>query len=161
MARPQRYFGSATSSMDAKNRINIPAKFRSRFPAATDGKVLLYVMPGPDFRHLEVFDLEGGERRIEELTGGEGLPDAQQRHRQYLLSLVEQVELDAQGRILLPKVHVEYAKLKGEVIVSGAGDHLQICDPDEARNENVPVHLERMDPSQIAEIFNGARPKQA
>lgn len=161
MARPQRYFGSATSSMDAKNRINIPAKFRSKFPASADGKVLVYVMPGPDFRHLEVFDVESGERRVEELTGGGGLPGAQQRLSQYLLSLVEQLEIDGQGRILLPKAHVEYAKLKGEVIVSGAGDHLQICDPDEARNENVPVNLEKMDPAQIAEIFNGVRPKQA
>lgn len=161
MARPQRYFGSATSSMDAKNRINIPAKFRSRFPASADGKVFVYVMPGPDFRHLEVFDIEGGERRIEELTGGEGLPDAQQRSRQYLLSLVEQVEMDGQGRILLPRQHVDYAKLSGDVIVSGAGDHLQICDPDTARTEQVPVNLEKMDPAQIAEIFNGARPKQA
>ncbi len=161
MARPQRYFGSAVSSMDAKNRINIPAKFRSRFPASADGKVLVYVMPGPDFRHLEVFDHEGGERRVEELTGNAGLPDAQQRSRQNLLSLVEQVEMDAQGRILLPKQHVEYAKLRGEVIVSGAGDHLQICDPDEARTERVPVNLDKMDPAQIAEIFNGAMPKQA
>lgn len=160
MAKPQRYFGSAVSSMDAKNRINIPAKFRSRFPVSADGKVLVYVMPGPDFRHLEVFDSEGGERRIDELTGAEGLPDAQQRSRQYLLSLVEQVEMDAQGRILLPRQHVEYAKLRGDVIVSGAGDHLQICDPDEARTEKVPVNLDKMDPAQIAEIFNGANPKQ-
>lgn len=160
MAKPQRYFGSAVSSMDAKNRITLPAKFRSKFPAGADGKILVYVMPGPDFHHLEVFDVDGGERRVEELTGGEGLPNDQQRRSQYLLSLVEQVEVDSQGRILLPKQHVEYAKLKGEVIVSGAGDHLQICDPDEAKHEQVPVNLEMMDPAKIAAIFNGATPKQ-
>lgn len=161
MAKPQRYFGSAVSSMDAKNRITIPAKFRTKFPANADAKVLVYVMPGPDFRHLEVFDTEGGERRIEELSGGSGLPGPHQRQSQALLSLVEQIEVDAQGRILLPKQHVDYAKLKGDVIVSGAGDHLQICDPDEARTEKVPVNLDKMDPAQIAEIFNGAMPKQA
>lgn len=160
MAKPQRYFGSAVTSMDAKNRITIPAKFRSKLPASADSKVLVYVMPGPDFRHLAVFDAEGGERRIEELTGVEGLPGEQQRQRQYLLSLVEQVEVDAQGRILLPKHHVDYAKLKGEVIVTGAGDHLQVCDPDEARTKDVPVNLDKMDPAQIAKIFNGAMTPQ-
>ncbi|MBE7492863.1 MAG: hypothetical protein HS108_14065 [Planctomycetes bacterium] len=161
MAKPQRYFGSAVSSLDAKNRINVPAKFRSRFPVSQDNKVFVYVMPGPDFRHLEVFDSEQGERRVDELTGGHGLPDAQQRSRQSLLGLVEQVELDGQGRILLPKHLVDYARLKGEVIVSGAGDHLQICDPDEARTQSVPVHPDQLDPTQIAEIYNGAMPKQA
>lgn len=160
MAKPQRYFGSATSSMDAKNRITIPAKFRSKFPAGADGKVLVYVMPGPDFRHLAVFDMDAGERRIEELTGGEGLPGEQQRHRQNLLSLVEQVELDSQGRVLLPKQHVDYARLKGEAVVTGAGDHLQICDAGAVSNEQVPVSLDKMDPAQIAEIFNGAMSKK-
>jgi DNA-binding transcriptional regulator/RsmH inhibitor MraZ len=67
--------------------------------------------------------------------------------------------VDAQGRILLPKHHVDYAKLRGEVIVTGAGDHLQVCDPDEARTEKVPVNLDKMDPAQISEIFNGAMPQ--
>jgi MraZ protein len=143
--------------MDAKNRITIPAKFRSKFPVSSDGKTLLYVMIGPDFRHLAVFDQHDGERRIDELTGIAGLPGEEQRKRQQLLAYVEQIELDKQGRILLPKEHVAYANLKSEVVISGAGDHLQICDPDEARAVSAPVSVEKLDPQTVANIYNSTR----
>ncbi|MCA8918390.1 MAG: hypothetical protein KDB68_16790 [Planctomycetes bacterium] len=160
MAGLPKYFGLATTSMDAKNRITIPAKFRSKLPATSDGKTLLYVMIGADFRHLDIFDQESGEKRIEALTGDSGLPGETQRRRQQLLSMMEQVELDKQGRILLPKNHVAYAKLQSEVVVSGAGDHMQIYDPSEADEVAAPVAIEKLDPSAVSAIYNSTLPEQ-
>jgi MraZ protein len=160
MAGTARYFGFATSSLDNKNRVTVPAKFRSKLPASADGKTLLYVMIGPDFRHLEVFDQPSGERRIEELTGGEGLPSEEQRRRQHLLAYVEQVELDKQGRVLLPKELVSYANIQGEVVVSGAGDHIKIFDPREAEAGAAPVSAEKLDPQAVATIYNSTLPEQ-
>lgn len=160
MAGTPKYFGLASTSIDAKNRITIPAKFRSKLPAGSDGKTLLYVIVGADFRHLDVFDQESGERRIEELTGRGGLPGQDQRRRQQLLALVEQVEIDRQGRVLLPKSHVAYAKLEGEVVVSGAGDHLQIYDPGEAEEVAAPVSIDKLDPASVADIYNNTLPEQ-
>lgn len=160
MAGKAKYYGLATTSMDAKNRITIPAKFRSKLPAGSDGKTHLYVIVGADFRHLDIFDQESGERRIEELTGQSGLPGQDQRRRQQLLALVEQVELDKQGRVLLPKDHVVYARLKGEVVVSGAGDHLQVYDPGEAEEVAAPVSIDKLDPDAVADIYNSTLPEQ-
>ncbi len=160
MAETAKFFGLATSTMDAKNRVTIPAKFRSKLPASSDGKTLLYVMIGPDFRHLAVFDQQNGERRIAELTGSTGLPGEEQRRRQQLLAFVEQVELDKQGRVLLPREHVGYANLKSEIVVSGAGDHMQFYDPEEARAVAAPVSVEKLDPQAVANIYNSTLPEQ-
>lgn len=160
MAGLPRYFGLATTSMDSKNRITIPAKFRSKLPATSDGKTLLYVMIGADFRHLDIFDSESGARRIEALTGQDGLPGEDQRKRQQFLAMVEQVEVDKQGRILLPKSHVGYAMLKSEVVVSGAGDHMQVYDEAQAGEVSAPVNIEKLDPSAVSAIYNSTLPEQ-
>jgi MraZ protein len=146
--------------MDSKNRITIPAKFRSRLPASADGRTLLYVMIGADFRHLDIFDQESGEKRIEALTGNSGLPGEDQRRRQQLLAMMEQVELDKQGRILLPKTHAGYANLKSEVVISGAGDHMQVFDAGEADVLAAPVDIEKLDPTQVSAIYNSTLPEQ-
>lgn len=160
MAGLPRYFGLATTSMDSKNRITIPAKFRSKLPASSDGKTLLYVMIGADFRHLDIFDSESGLRRIEALTGQDGLPNEEQRRRQQFLAMVEQVEVDKQGRILLPKSHVGYAMLKSEVVVSGAGDHMQVYDEAQAEEVSAPVNIEKLDPGAVSAIYNSTLPEQ-
>jgi MraZ protein len=146
--------------MDAKNRITLPAKFRSKLPVANDGRTLLYVMVGADFRHLDIFDQEGGQARIEALTGETGLPTEKQRQRQQFLAMVEQVEMDRQGRLLLPKSHVSYANLKSEVMISGAGDHMQVYDSAEAEAGNAPVSIEQLNPSAVSALYNSTLPEQ-
>ncbi|MBX3458784.1 MAG: hypothetical protein KF696_02325 [Planctomycetes bacterium] len=160
MASAPRYFGLASTTVDSKNRITIPAKFRSRLPVSSDGKTFVYVTIGPDFRHLALFDQISGEQRIEDLTGKAGLPGEGQRRQQQLLGWFEQAEVDKAGRILLPKGHLEYARLKSEVVVSGAGDHLQIFDPQEAGEGNAPVSAEKLDPLAVARIYNSTLPEQ-
>jgi DNA-binding transcriptional regulator/RsmH inhibitor MraZ len=62
--------------------------------------------------------------------------------------------------VLLPKDHVAYARLKGEVVVSGAGDHLQIYDPGEAEEVAAPVSIDKLDPDAVADIYNSTLPEQ-
>jgi MraZ protein len=160
MASAPRYFGLATTSMDAKNRITLPAKFRSKLPVSNDGKTSLFVILGADFRHLDIFDAESGQARVDALTGQTGIPGEVQRKRQQFLGMVEIVEMDAQGRMLLPKSHVAYANLKSEVVVSGAGDHMQLYDPSEAAAANALVSIETLDPSAVSKIYNSTLPEQ-
>jgi MraZ protein len=160
MAGLPKYFGLASTSIDAKNRITIPAKFRNKLPTQPDGKAVLFVMPGADFRHLDIFDSESGTQRIAELTGDGKLPTDEQRRKQRLLGMMEQVELDRQGRVLLPKGHVAYARLKGDVVVSGCGDHLQVYIANEATEVEAAVSIEDMNPDDVAEIYNNTLSEQ-
>ncbi|HRJ77972.1 MAG TPA: hypothetical protein PLF37_05610 [Planctomycetota bacterium] len=157
MVGVSRYIGEAQTIIDAKNRITLPAKFRGRLPVSPDGSILLYVMPGPEFPCLEVFDMVSGERRIAELTGEAGLPGAEQLRRQSLLGMMELCECDKQGRILLPAKHVGWAKLKGEVRVSGRGDRLLLYCAEEAKTFNALLDLDDLDPAQIAKLYEAAK----
>lgn len=160
MAGLPKYFGLATTSIDAKNRITIPAKFRKKLPTQSDGKAVLYVMYGADFRCLDIFDSESGALRMAELSGESGLPSALQRERKRMMARVEEVELDKQGRVLLPKDHVEWAGLKGEVLVAGCGDHLEVYVSGAAAAVGAPVPNEDLDPTAIAGLYNGTLPEQ-
>ncbi len=156
MQVPPRYFGQAETTIDAKNRITLPAKFRGKLPASPDGPILLYVVPGAEFRHLDLFDSESGMTRINALTGGSGLPGAGQRSRQSLLKNLEEVECDRQGRILLPRKHVEWARLSGTVIVAGAGDHMQVYTAEQARAADALADLDELDPAKIGKLYDDA-----
>lgn len=49
--------------------------------------------------------------------------------RRYLFSAAEEVDLDSQGRFVIPKPLLKYAKLEGEVVLVGTGDHFEIWNP--------------------------------
>lgn len=46
--------------------------------------------------------------------------------RRYLFSGSQSVELDAQGRIIIPSALLDFASVKGDVAIIGAGDHFEI-----------------------------------
>ncbi len=46
--------------------------------------------------------------------------------RRYLFSSSEPVEPDNQGRIVIPSALLDFASVKKEVTVIGAGDHFEI-----------------------------------
>ena len=46
--------------------------------------------------------------------------------RRYFFAAAEKIEIDKLGRILLPAQLKEYASIRSEVVVIGAGDHFEI-----------------------------------
>lgn len=152
-----RYIGEAATIIDAKNRITLPAKFRSKLPTSPDGSIVLLVAPGPDYPSLEIFDAESGARRMDELVGESGLPDEEQRRRQEVLGQIEYCECDKQGRLLLPAKHVAYAKLTGEVRVSGRGSYLLLFSPEQAKASGRLIELESLEPAAIGKLYEQAK----
>lgn len=48
--------------------------------------------------------------------------------QRFLFSGSEPVELDAQGRFVIPSALLDFARVKGQVVIIGAGDHFEIWD---------------------------------
>ncbi|PIS15181.1 division/cell wall cluster transcriptional repressor MraZ [Candidatus Shapirobacteria bacterium CG09_land_8_20_14_0_10_38_17] len=48
--------------------------------------------------------------------------------RRYLFSRATIVKYDQQGRAVIPQPLIDYAQLKSEIVVVGAGDHFEIWD---------------------------------
>ncbi len=113
------FTGEFKHTLDGKNRISIPAKFRD-----LAGEVI-YVTRGLD-SCLFLFsksDWEEFSRRLAELPISN--KDARKFARTFL-SGASECSLDKQGRILLPQYLVDYAGIEKEAYINGAGARMEI-----------------------------------
>lgn len=130
------FTGQAEATIDAKQRLAVPAKFRNRWDPASEGSTW-FCIPWPQTGSLRLYtekthnELFTAGRRDPSLT-----PDADQAELDVILhSITEQVDIDANNRIRLPKWQVEQLGLPKEVIVLGAGDRLEIRSRDDWQSE--------------------------
>ena len=131
--------GEYTHNLDAKGRMAIPAKFRTKLTAGA------IITRGLD-HCLFVFDSKEWEILAQKLIA---LPLAQANSRAFvrlMLAGATDVELDKQGRILIPDYLREYAGLKKQAIVAGFYNRIEIWDS-EAWQDTKPrlkSHLMRL-----------------
>lgn len=111
--------GQFEHTLDAKGRINFPAKFRE------DMGNRFILTKGLD-NCIAVYSLEEWERWEKKLSA---LPDSKSRQlKRFFFASATDVEPDKQGRIVLPAVLREYAGLTKDVVVIGASDRAEIWD---------------------------------
>jgi transcriptional regulator MraZ len=120
--------GTHEHTLDDKNRLTLPARFRRAF---ADGVVVSRGMDGC----LAVYPLPEWERMWERLARLDTLSAEARRIRRYFFSGAVADELDRQGRVAVPGPLKEYAKLDRDVVVAGVHDHLEIWDRAHWRRE--------------------------
>jgi len=118
----QLLLGEYDFTLDAKNRVAIPARLR---PAFAEGAFITY-----GFEHcLAVYPPEQWERFVNERTAD--LPEMSSKGRQmrrFVFSGASQDELDGQGRIKLPARLLEFAGITKDVTIIGVYDHIEVWD---------------------------------
>jgi MraZ protein len=117
------FHGTFEHSLDAKNRLTVPSKFRSTLA----GKVFLVKGGEPC---LSVYPEETYTRMTSTALAGMNPLSAQARELSRLFySNAMEIELDGAGRIMLPPRFMEHARIRSrELIVAGAGDCLELWD---------------------------------
>jgi MraZ protein len=114
--------GTYDYSLDAKNRLTVPAKFRS----SLSGHLVLAqgLKPCVAIWTREAFDqqTEAALRDFHPLA-----EDAEAISYFYFASAFD-AELDGAGRVMIPAALMEYASLEKEVVVVGARDRLEVWD---------------------------------
>ena len=114
--------GEHEHTIDDKNRLTLPAKFRSAFAGGIvltrgmDG--CLYGYTRADWENLVASRLA----TLDPLS-----PDGRKMQR-FFFSAAAEGELDKQGRIMVPTALSQHAKLGRDVVVAGVYDHLEIWD---------------------------------
>ena len=107
-------------SLDAKNRLSIPARFRPSF----SGGLVLSKEPDPC---VAIWPPETHEAIIERALGGLNPMGSQHRKlSRFFQGNSFDVELDGAGRMTLPPQLLAHAKIEREVVVVGVGDHLEV-----------------------------------
>ena len=113
--------GKVAHQLDAKNRIRIPAKFKNAFP---EHETLYYVEYAPDcITVMPESVLSEKLASFDEVDPGD--PQLMLAKRRIMSSIDEVVE-DAQGRAQLPKSFREYAGLVKDVVTVGMGSYIEI-----------------------------------
>ena len=119
--------GHSVCSLDTKSRLMLPTKFRKFMKPEADNKLVL--TRGLD-ECLLLYPLDEWEKVKMGLMSYNQFNAEQRFFIRQFLSLVNEVELDSQNRILIPPQLMQFAKLKKEVIVLGLLDKMEIWDPD-------------------------------
>lgn len=117
------FIGEYEYSLDKKGRVAIPAKFRANLASGC------VVTRGID-NCLFLYPKEEWEKLAKKLAN---LPISQSNSRAFtrlMLAGAMDVEMDKQGRIVLPKYLREYAQLidKDKVVVAGLYNRMEIWD---------------------------------
>lgn len=119
------FTGTAEVTIDAKQRLALPAKFRSRWDPERDGPTW-YCVPWPHEGVLRLYTErrfeQMAERQEESLTPGQDLADLEAT----LFGYTEQLDVDSASRVRLPSWQTELIKLPREVVVVGARNRLEI-----------------------------------
>ncbi len=116
------FLGEHEHTIDAKARMAVPAKFRSQMDR---GAVISKGMGAC----LSVYTMQRWEEKSDELVAGRSSEDLRDFERRIYPSASE-VELDAQGRIVIPAKLRAYAKIESEVTIAGVRDHFEIWNRD-------------------------------
>jgi MraZ protein len=123
------FTGEYEHTLDAKNRVSIPARFRQQVSDQNPGSSF-YMVLGPN-KKLWLYP----ERYYEELVSrypAELIPDEQiLRFEQITFGLARLLEMDKTGRIILPDKMIGRAGLGKEVVIIGVRDHLELWNRDE------------------------------
>lgn len=119
------FIGQAQTAIDGKGRSSFPREFRRQL-GPTEGEQFV-VTRGPA-QTLRLFTLPEYEKFMADLDCRSDRRQADLVRRSLWPTVVE---LDGQNRILLPKVLLEYAGLKGEVLyVQASGKTLELWNPE-------------------------------
>jgi len=119
------YTGTYDLAVDPKNRLSIPAGIRSAMDPAKDGTGF-YIVPGGRQGTLDLYADQYFERYAERYHESLGANDEKEDFEQIFYSMATLVDIDKQGRVVVPQRVLDYAGLSKKVTMAGQRDHLVI-----------------------------------
>ena len=122
----QSFTGEYNNSLDSKNRLNIPAKFRKALDPANDRTFVL--TRGFD-KCLILYPLNEWKNVESQLSH---LSSIRRRDRNFVRSVTRHatpVQYDGQGRIAIPEILLEYASIGKDVKAIGMIKKIELWSP--------------------------------
>ena len=132
-------YGTYQHSLDAKGRLFIPARLRDELGDE------FFVTISPE-RCLTVYSNKSWENMLETISLR---PKMDQKKIRSIFSRAAKVDLDGQGRILIPQALRDFAGLSKNVAVVGVGEFAQLWDAEAW----AAIDADETTPEYIAGIF--------
>ena len=116
--------GINSVTLDAKGRMALPARHREAIRARSAGRLVTTIDVGePSLLMYALPDWEALEATLQRLSN---VRQAVRRLQRLLIGHATDMELDGNGRVLLPQMLREYAQLDRKLVVLGQGNKIEI-----------------------------------
>lgn len=123
------FSGKHYYAVDSKGRIIIPAAFREIITGHYSTK--LYITNAPFDRCLYIYPLEEWNRLQEQVRNKPRYDEAIRFFMRRVVGSATEVEMDKQGRILIPAPLREDANINAEIVIVGQIDRIELWNRDD------------------------------
>ena len=122
----QKFRGVSNLSLDAKGRIVLPARYRERLLEICDSELIVTI--DTEQPCLLIYPLPEWELIEEKIEALPSFNPTTRRIQRLLIGHATEVEVDANGRMLLSNPLREYAQLGKKVVLIGQGKKFELWD---------------------------------
>jgi len=123
----QSFTGEYNNSLDGKNRMNIPAKFRKSLDPINDRT---FVLTRGFEKCLLLYPLNEWQEVETQLSQ---LSSIRSRDRDFVRSITRYaipIQYDAQGRIQIPEILINFSQIKKEITIIGMIKKIELWSPE-------------------------------
>ncbi len=121
------FTGEHECKLDAKGRLVLPSRLKSVLPEASTNSIVirkgfesnLIIYPLNEFKNIYV--------KISSLNE---FNSEQRKLKRNLFSGIAQIDIDSNGRILIPKNMISHSSISKNVILVGVGNTIEIWNPE-------------------------------
>ena len=113
--------------MDAKGRLTLPAKVKSKLPDVSGNQLILSLGLEPC---LVLYPMVEYKKIYSRIASMNEFNEEFRRLQRNFFRRIAEVELDGAGRLLIPKTMAKYAKLEKEMILVGMGNRIEMWNSD-------------------------------
>lgn len=120
--------GINSVTLDGKGRMALPTRFRESVLLAAEGRIVVTI----DMREqcLLLYPLPEWEVVQHKLESLPNIGETARRLQRLLIGHATDIDMDGQGRLLLPGVLRKYADLEKKLVLVGQGNKLEIWSAD-------------------------------
>jgi MraZ protein len=122
------FSGDSYLNVDDKGRLAIPARYREGLQDSCASQLVITVDPGSRERCLLLYPQDAWHAVVDQLKAVPNTDPQANTFRRLFVGRSVQLEMDRQGRILLPVKHREYAGLGSQVVLVGQINKFEIWD---------------------------------
>jgi MraZ protein len=112
--------------MDAKGRLTLPSKVKSKLPEVSGNQLVLSLGLEPC---LVLYPMVEYRKIYSQIASKNEFDEEYRKLQRNFFRRITEVELDGAGRLLIPKTMSNYAKLEKEIILLGTGNRLELWNP--------------------------------
>lgn len=115
--------GITPINLDAKGRMAIPVRYR---PQLTENNPQVVVTIDTNSPCLLLYPFEQWEQIEQKIAALPSFNEAARRIQRLLIGHATELEIDSNGRVLLPSVLREYAQLDKKIVMVGQGKKFEL-----------------------------------